>query len=476
MESHWLLLQHPSYWFCIALCVLCPIQWFSITSSPWFTKPPKPVGDGPDYENIAYHLWQGRGFVIDTSDETWREIYASNPSDYALHLQSAPRNLATTARPPLFPVVVAGMYGVLGRNAWGFAGVRLFSATCLALAGALAVWLTAHLLSPPTNRGTPRRKPTWTLVGAGTTLGLVAVNRTLRDYSTDFLTEPLALLLMQVFVVMAVMACTSKSSLSNADAAKGARSYLKRREWCLGWGMGAVWGALILTRSMFVVWLPAIWLLFLIALPYQRLPRIALATLVVLSACGVCSPWWIRNCIVLQRLMPLGTQGPTTLLGGYSDAALAGNGDWQAVPEQQLRQELLEQSDFQSLTSDSQREVVVAQEAARRVRGWFWQHVGDLPGLICRRIYVHWNPYTGASLLWKLPFLIGAIGLIVRRDWAGYWLLGLPIVSTLVVAAFYSTGGRFLVPLYGVLFTVAGLGLSYAFEFISRKVVDIDRG
>jgi hypothetical protein len=453
----------PRRWLLVALCVLMPLQWLSIANSPWFKRPPKPIGDGPDYENIAFHLWQGKGFVIDSTNAQWRQVYLPAAVDYAVHLDSAPRALPTTGRPPLFPLVIAGIYHCVGRNEFGFAAVRLFSATCLALAGALAVWLTAQLLARPEPLAPWGARVSILSLGTAATLFFAAINRTLRDYATDFLTEPLALLLMQCFVIVAIQLCASSGSKSGVEAScVNARN----QTWLAGLA-GVTWGALILTRSMFVVWMPAIWLVFFVALPHARPVRGRLATLVVLCACLTCLPWWIRNCVVLERFMPLGTQGPTTLLGGYSDAALNGTGDWQPEPERQLRQALAVRADYQALPSASAREVAVAAEASRQVRTWIGEHLWDLPRLLAKRIYVHWNPYSGASLLWKIPFVIGLLGLVFSRNKAAYWLIGLPLTSTLVVAGFYSTGGRFLVPLYGVLFTVAGMGVAMLPHYVT---------
>jgi len=452
----------PRRWLLVALCVLLPLQWLSIASNPWFTRPPKPIGDGPDYENIAFHLWQGKGFVIDSTNAHWRQAYVPDAESYAVHLHSTPRALPTTARPPLFPLVIAAIYQCVGRNEFGFAAVRLFLATCLALAGALAVWLTAQLLGRQAllwrqAAANPEVvKVTTVSVGVAATLFFVAINRTLRDYATDFLTEPLALLLMQCFVIVAIHLCACSGLQSDVETIcnKG-----RNQVWVAALA-GVIWGLLILTRSMFVVWMPAIWLLFFVAWPPGRPGRWRLATLVVLSASLTCLPWWVRNCLVLERFMPLGTQGATTLLGGYSDAALNGNGDWQAAPELQLRQTLEGRADYQALPSDSAREVAVASEASRLVRTWIGEHLWDLPRLLAKRIYVHWNPYSGASLIWKIPLAIGLLGLVFSRQRLAYWFIGLPLTSTLVVAVFYSTGGRFLVPLYGVLFTVAGIGVA----------------
>lgn len=442
----------PAVWFGLALAVLIPYHVLAVSGSPWFFAPPKPVGDGPDYENIAFHLWQGEGFVFDNTDPAWRAVYAARGNDYAAQLEGEPRDLIMTGRPPALPLLLSAYYALLGRNETAFAALRLTLAICLAVGSALAVYVTALLL---------RRRVGLLLLSLACllTLGFAASNRTLRDYATDFLTEPLALLLLQGFVVLAIRV-SSETSLGDLETTQGqasmqaSRDFRRRTLWACA--AGAVFGGLILTRSMFVVWLPAIWLLAVISTPVTTWRRLQIASLLLLSACVVCSPWWIRNVWVLGRWMPLGTQGPITLLGGYCDGAMRIGGDWYAQPEQDLRREF----QFRERTkNDTEREILIADAARERVRVWIVSHLTDLPRLATQRAVVHWNPYHGRSLLWKVAMILGAIVLLRLRSPATWWLLGLPLVSTLVVAALYSTGGRFLVPLYGILFTLAGLSI-----------------
>ncbi len=437
--------QKPGTWFWAALIILCPVQWFSVTQSEWFHEPPKPIGDGPDYENIAFQIWDGDGIQFDNQDPGWRAAYEKPDHRYAAQLESTPLIHSTTGRPPLFPIIVSGIYSLLGRNSWGFAAVRLFSASCLAISGALAVMMTVQLISSRRNQASAIAERTGIWLGGLGAVGFAATNRTLRDYATDFLTEPLALLLMQCFVILTYLLIAGDPQRRRRLAA------------CAGVSLGA----LILTRSMFVVWLPALWLLIAWLNPGGRRSKMGVASLIVLFACLTCAPWWIRNCVVLQTWMPLGTQGAITLLGGYSDAALKSDGDWQAAPERQLRSELSQRPEFLTLASDTERELVVSREASIRVRAWFWNHLDQIPILVGKRVFVHWNPYTGRSLIWKVAILLGIASILWHRNRASYLLLGLPLISTVVVAGFYSTGGRFLVPLYGILFTLSGLGIAF---------------
>ena len=156
--------------------------------------------------------------------------------------------------------------------------------------------------------------------------------------------------------------------------------------------------------------------------------------------------------------MPLGTQGPITLVGGYSDESLAQRGQWQLAPELRLRQRVeneLAPDDGGSLV---RREVRVANAASQEVRSWTRRHLQDLPRLAWYRLMSEWAPYTGRALAWKLAALLGLGYLTLRMPTAATVMGGVMLINTLMVMALYSVGGRFLVPTYGILYTLAGVG------------------
>lgn len=488
------LVARPGIVFCLALVLLLPVQIYRVATSDSFSALPKPVGDGPDYENIAFHLWQGDGFRFNNSSSQWRRPYqraiertqaSSSAADelYSVHLAAARRDFLTTSRPPLLPTVIASIYAVTGRNESAFAAVRVFLAACLAMAGALATSSTAVVmravvcragleLSDQTRQSSVAIACAW-----GSCLAFCALNQTLSNYATDFLSEPIALVLLQSLVGLLVFALRRPTDSGGALVGRG----MSIGTLVLS---GVLLGLLILTRSMFVLWLPFLWFLFASLLaddtvergtpPARRFVGIRSATVVCLIACLCCLPWWARNTWVLGTFQPLGTQGAITLLGGYCDAALQQGGEWQAEPEQSLRAELSKSEALQAASNDSDREQLVSQTAKREVFGWLRAHVLDLPRLFAARVYTHWNPYTGKSLFWKLACL-GGLGILfwsvraatdrrqqrLLRDYA--LMLGVPLViSTVVVAGLYSVGGRFLVPCYGILFTLSGLGVGGA--------------
>ncbi len=441
-------------WFAFALLILGPVCICSVWRASTFTQLPKASSDGPIYENIAFHLATGSGFKFDLSDPNWMEPYTHSvdPAAYNAYLQAAPLSMPSTGRPPLLSAIIAAVYQVIGRGAMGFATVRVINALCLALAGALAV---ANVITVLSNRGT---RTIFVQLGCLGAIVLAASNRTLLSYANDFLTEPLALLLTQILVT-----CLLHRLQHPADQG-AAHNRLGRSSTLLSIFIAITLACMLLVRSLFILWIPGIWWLLVLSNRGTWRERLVGSSAIIILTLLLMSPWWIRNCIVLQRFMPLGTQGPITLLGGYSDQALANGGDWQLEPELQLRTSLRTNPAYAALPSDTAREVMVADESRRLVRLWISNHIADLPTLFVQRIITHWNPYFGRSLLWKLLIGIGAVRLIFLLRPQATILVGLPLMNTLLVALLYTAGGRFLVPLYGVLFTLSAIGIASVLE------------
>jgi len=407
-----------------------------VAQSTHWDRPPLAHGDGPDYESLAYSLSIGKGFQFAWESEGWRAPYQQDgdQAEYT-QLQRVDWPGPTASRPPLYPALIACIYRLVPRGPVAFAIVRSFSALCTACAGALAVGLAFQI-------ATPILRHAWLgNIASIITLLLALFDRTIRTYSVDFLTEPLALLL-TTGLVGAALHCNRTQN---------------RRPW--DWiGLGILAGMLVLTRSLAVFWLPGI--AILIAASSDRV-RLRSAAVFLACAFSILAPWWVRNCVVLQEFMPMGGQGAASLRGGYSDEALADQGNWHGEAETRLQQ-ALDRTPGSLDWTQAQREVALARMAHEETRTWIWEHRQELPRLAWMRVRTHWGPYFGPSLLWRIAMVLGWIGLLVERRREALWLLGLPLLSTLTVAMLYETGGRFLVPLYGLLYLVAGFGIVWA--------------
>jgi hypothetical protein len=73
---------------------------------------PPPLGDSPDYDNLALGLIRGRGFSLDFGDPEFRAPYEALPDSarYAPLLENRSGVPHTTARPPGLPAAMAAVY------------------------------------------------------------------------------------------------------------------------------------------------------------------------------------------------------------------------------------------------------------------------------------------------------------------------------------------------------------------------------
>ena len=462
-----------------------PVQIWFVAHDPWFFEPPKPIGDGPDYENVAFQITQGRGWSMDWTDTQWQEPYrqASLPhaadnttgdwpiADYSIQLSRTDGLAATTARPPLLPLINAAVYMILPRGPTAFAAVRIFLAICIAVASSVAVAITVRIVRQLTNSWWP------VFLAAMVTMGLAVLDRTSRSYATDFLTEPLAMLLTQLWLwclceLLMLPIATGNKPLNDQPVHLRWQLPWQRERWLIG-AAGLLLGLMILTRSLMVLWLPGVWLMIVVATrmryhfffsrgsfdrvlqpPFSQDCR--RATAIVAIAMLTCAPWWVRNCVVLQSPMPLGTQGPITLVGGYNDDALALAGQWSEAPELRLRRDAEAEVVGQPINA---REVHVARRASRQVKDWIAGHISTLPKLASVRLKNEWNPYHGRALLFRIAAAIGLCWLFVLNRSSAALLGGILIVNSVTVMLLYSVGGRFIVPTYGILYSLAGIGI-----------------
>jgi len=307
-------------------------------------------------------------------------------------------------------------------------------------------------------------------------------DNTIKTYAIDFLSEPLALVWTTLFLWVGLNLASNRqrtSTTARSTSLNNVAPENRHRDDSLGMIanhlpsrfpsfqhrpinlasvilLAACMAAMIATRSMFVFWIPGVALILWLSLHHA--PRITASIFVVCVALLLC-PWWIRNCQRLEAFMPMGAQGAASILGGYSDEALADQGNWHPEAQERLQKRLFSQPDADQW-SNLELEKRMAQAASLETQQWIRQHYRDLPTLIGLRLKTHWGPYFGKSLIWRCGMLLGALALLYHRGSEAYWLLGLPILSSVTVMCLYETGGRFLVPLYGLLYVLAGVGVA----------------
>ena len=441
----------PLRWFVIAAMCFLPLHVSAVVLDKWFVLPPNPIGDGPDYEAIGFGLSKGYGWSTCFSDHQWRSAYEAvqNPNvglDYSVQLARRGPIVADTNRPPLFPLFIALVYHIVPRGPISFAVIRIALASSLSIGCAMAVAWGVSLASRMTLSNGSLSS---TLVGISL-IAIVFSERNLRNYTTDFLTEPFALMLTQAFLLVAW------NGVQNGN-------------WKWATATGAMFAGMYFCRSVFVLWVPLmiVWLLCAYSATnarddVRRLRPLLWVFVCMLSFGLLGSIWWVRNCCVLESFHPLGTKGSTTLLGGYCDEAVQSAGQWQFAPEKKLRSELESKLDWDVVSADDLKELEL--EMGRRakvvVSRWSTENAALLPNLVIQRVITEWNPYHGKALFMKLLALVGVVWLITYNRVALVWLLGPLIMNTIVVAMTYSLGGRFLVPTYGSIYILAAFGVA----------------
>ncbi|MEM9882326.1 MAG: glycosyltransferase family 39 protein [Planctomycetota bacterium] len=403
--------------------------------------PPDP-GDAMDYDAIAWSLSRGLGFGADRSDPEWQRPYleaadADDRAAYRGQIDAAPAGYHPTAyRPPLVPMLTAGVYRVVGRHFWFNRGIN---GVLVALALTMAVALAQKLGGP----------------AAAVVAAVIALCDPIpKEKAAQLLTEPLILLL-----VVALATVLVRFTLG------------PRRRWKYVALAGGVMGLMVLTRSLFVLWLPPLamgvaWLAWRGG-GYSRAALVqgglmaATFTLIVVT---LCLPWWVRNVVLLEAPMPLGTQGGIGIPGGYSDRAVELGGVWEDVAQWGFFAPLEAAWTAEGFTP---RPIEAERERAlfgmQQTRAWIAEHPGAVTRLAGMKLWSLWTERQ--SHLASGLVLVALVGAGLGRSWRGRragaeWALwGLVATNVLVVMATYATGaGRFIVPVLPVLYVLAAVG------------------
>ncbi|HKB11578.1 MAG TPA: hypothetical protein VKD69_13035, partial [Vicinamibacterales bacterium] len=229
-------------------------------------------------------------------------------------------------------------------------------------------------------------------------------------------------------------------------------------------GSGIVLGALMCTRSIYVLFLP---LAFIIPGGDRRAaagPIRLNRTACVVAALLVAGPWWVRNCVVLHALMPFGTQGALNIPAGFGPEAVEQGGLWAPIPQDAAVRDI-EALHLDAVTT----EAAIARARSRATVAWIRNH----PGAALRLAWLHvWqeikprdvpNP-TGA---WLLPAAIVATVVLWRRRGVSVivWMTAFNLAA---ISATWSVGGRFMLPVQPILAALVGAAAADLMQRLDR--------
>jgi hypothetical protein len=390
-------------------------------------QPPE-TGDGHDYDAIAFNVWQGRGFGYHWSDQAWRQPYEGIPR-YRLLLTRASEYYPTTYRPPAMPYLLSGVYAVAGRS---FASWRVVNCGITAGAVTTAAIISAQFAGIP---------------AAVITAAILLQSRELTRYSGMFMTEPLASLMLALLAWTWVRSATSGWTASRAIVS--------------GIAMGGLLGA----RTIFILTTPV-----LLILPGKDLSfgsKLAWKTkaICLVVAVIVISPWWIRNVVVLDAFMPLGTQGGINLPMGFGPRALRSQGVWASNPGDGWPEIAAMKLDI--VTS----EVMLAKHRQALTLNWMMDNPGQVLHLMRLHVSQELKPGRDIYSRWLLP--AAAVSALVLWKFPGVWVLVLIVCGNILsVAMTYSAGGRFMVPVQPLLVALVAAAVVY----VPRQALTLLRG
>jgi hypothetical protein len=393
----------------------------------WAESPPGGGADAQDYDNLALSLARGRGFAYCWSDSEWRAPYRqAEPTATDWQLSFEGPCIPTARRAPGYPAALAAVYRVWGRS---FMAGRVLGAVALAMAGAIGVFLAVRVAG----------------LAAGVPMGLCfLLDRQLQDYVAGLRAEPIA-----AFAVMAVLAA-HVALVRDPGPATGILA-------------GASLGLLVLVRhQFFLLWVIGVCGTAFFALasraPRRLLPAYAGAALLTLM------PWCVRNCLLLDAPMPLGTQGGHVLATKFVEDKI-GNGAWDPGQAARLWAKVKgKPSDYRyaTLAREFRTSLAVERDLAiegrHAARAWLGRNWRLLPAVTWVTLRAHARGYGWLGLV-AIAWGLVALALPETRRVAA---LGFVIIGTtaLTVAFTVESRGRYSAPVRPVAYLVGSLGLT----------------
>lgn len=391
-------------------------------------NPPWSVGDEPSYDSIGWELSQGNGFSEQMNDPEFRAPYeqaARRNSEFPA-LSKFP-NGPTTIRAPLFPIVIAATDLLFGRQFWAVRLLNILAVSAICGLVASTLYRLAGVIPA--------------LMGA---FLFVVVDFHTRLYARAIMSEAIAGLLVAVMVLALF---------------KFANTFRKR--WLVVAAL--MFGLSILSRNIFVLWLPG--MLLLLFWLQRKKPRDAFLSLLLFTVVTifVASPWMIRNCIALGSFKPMGTQGLTQLAAGYSEIAWEHQGVWQNLDQYDF---------FDSVTRTEmttlEKELAKAAYSREMAFQWILHHPLQALALIPLKIYHEFRPYTWSD---AIIYLLAVFGLFsLKKTVEGKILIGLVLINMFAVAVTWSVSGRFLIPLLFVFHVAAAFGMWHLLLLLQQVI------
>ncbi|MEQ1904765.1 MAG: hypothetical protein ABL888_11310 [Pirellulaceae bacterium] len=438
-------------WIAVAIVFIAAISFWVARSYEPFTAGLGRQRDDVYFENIAFHLARGEGVMLDFTNEEWRRPFdeANQAGENNWILAQRVRGI-TTSRSPGFPLLMAAVYQVAGRN---WVAVRVVNVAILAVALTLLVRVVVRYFG-------------WGIGGLAllTLLGDAFVLQT----ASQLMTESLATAV-TCFLFVAVVELTAREESGGAET----REHKRQRLW--PWlGVGLLYGFGILVRANLNAWLALICVglgAIVLGRLWRRIPLGPLLVPAVAFGLGVAliaAPWWIRNCVLTRAFGPSGTSGTFSLAGAYCDKAFSNGGNWDEETVLGSQQRSLQRPGFLSHSLPEQ-EFLMAEDSRQMARDWVAKNLEKLPVLALKRAQSHLGFYGHPEWLMFLNGLLifgAVIGCIASRQSFGWWIavvIGMSVLTTMLTWSHY---GRYSIPIRPLIHVGSAIGTFAFWRFV----------
>jgi hypothetical protein len=376
-------------------------------------RAPPEAGDGHDFDALAFNIWRHQRFGFDWSEPEWRRPY-ERVAGYDSLLERQSDYYPTTYRPPAAPALMAVVYAVTDRN---FAAWRIVHCAIMAAAVTVAAAISAEIAG---------------IAAAPVTMAIALALPLLRLFAHEFRTDGLAALLVTLLAWIWI-----RNGKAGWTGIRGVAA-------------GLVLGALALSRSIFLLWIP----LTMLAPGADRSSGKkawqgrAIAVAVALLVIG---PWWIRNCVVLEAFLPFGTQAALNLPAGFGPRALRFKGQWMSNPGDGAQE--VEALNLGPVAS----EVWLAKHRSALAGRWIRENPLDALRLMGMHMWQEVKPrrlpYPTGAWLWP----VAALAAVYLRRSAGVGVIVLMVATNMLgIAMTWSARGQFIAPIQPMLAALAG--------------------
>lgn len=384
--------------FCFALTLRCVYALLASYVDPFLVRDPL-LGDAASYDRLTRTLLTTGEYAE----------FAGSPS---------------TFWPPLYPMVLAAIYGVFGHQ---LLIARLFGAVLGALLPLFAFLAIERLQHPRIAR--------WVALG-------LVIYPYLLYFGAWLIAESLFF------------------ALFGAVLWVGARMQ-QRPSIRLATVMGVVLGLTTLAKPTLLMQLPLFAIWFLWCLPGSLLQRFKLGVLTALITCAVIAPWTLRNYTLLGAFVPVSTNGGYTFYGANNPNAFGGH--YENFPPRLVGlNEAQEQSEYY-----------------RMGLSWIQANPDRFTWLVGQKLIRLISPLSVASspedfqvpgellirIGYSLYLLTAFTGLLLSfRQWRRYVLFYIPIVGVLISTVLFYGDARYLLPAVPSLLLFSALAIGWLWE------------